>query len=460
MTAHRWESQVSALRGHAISFSGDPFLDENVLVDVEDALIVCRDGKVATFGPYAEVCHELPNDVEVVRYENMLLCAGFVDAHTHYVQTHIVGAFGEQLIDWLNRYAFVEEQRFSDRHYSEAVAAVFFDQVIASGTTTACTFCATYPGSVDAFFEESLRRGTRMIAGKVMMDSNAPKPLLDTAQSGYEESEALIDRWHGRGRNLYAITPRFALTSTPAQLEAAGSLWASRPGTYMHTHVSESLREIELVRTLFPDLGGYVDVYERYGLLGKRAVLAHGVHLSEPDLARLHKTRTALAHCPTSNLFLGSGLFDVRAAKRRERPISVGLGSDIGAGTSFSLLAAMGDAYKVAELRAHPMDATKLFYLATLGGAEALCLADEIGSINVGKEADLVVLDPRATPLLSAQTTRAESTEEIMFALALIGDERAVVATYVGGELAYERPSGAAGTRFACSAPTAVDPGK
>jgi guanine deaminase len=436
---------TTAVRGHVVTYRSDPFLSDDALVDVADALVVARDGVVTAFGPYEQTRSALPPGVEVTRYPDALLCAGFVDAHTHYVQTGIVGTFGAQLIDWLERGAFVEEQRFADRRHADAVAARFFDLLLANGTTTALVFCATYPESVDAFFEESVRRGTRMIAGKVLMDRNAPGPLLDTVETGYRDSKALIEKWHGHGRNLYAITPRFAPTSTRAQLEAAGELWRESPGTYVHTHVSENVAEIAWVGSLFPERAGYLDVYDHHGLLGRRAVLAHGVHLTDGEHARLHETGAAVAHCPTSNLFLGSGLFRIDRAKDPARPIRVGLGTDIGAGTSFSLLATMSEAYKVAQLSSRSLSALESFYLATLGGADALGLAGAIGSIEVGKEADFVVLDPRATPLLAERTARAESTEDVMFALSMLADDRAVAATYVAGRLAYAR-----GERCAC----------
>jgi guanine deaminase len=296
-----------------------------------------------------------------------------------------------------------------------------------------------YPESVDAFFEESERRNMRMIGGKVLMDRNAPNGLLDTPQSAYDDSKELIARWHGRGRQLYAITPRFAPTSSPEQLEAAGALWGESPGTFMHTHVSENVGEIAWVRELFPEQRGYLDVYDHYGLLGPRSVLAHGVHLTGRERARVAESGAAISHCPTSNLFLGSGLFHVHDAKDARRPMLVGLGTDIGAGTSFSMLATMNEAYKVAELGNYPMNSLKSFYLATLGGAEALRLSDDIGSLEVGKEADFVVLDPHATPLMSYRASRAESTEELMFVLSIMGDDRAVAATYVAGALAHER---------------------
>ncbi|WP_196780772.1 guanine deaminase [Nocardioides sambongensis] len=432
---------MSAVRGHAISYRGDPFFDDDAFVDVEDALIISEGGVITAFGPYDEVKGQLPDGVEVTHHPDALICAGFIDTHIHYVQTGIIGAFGSQLIDWLNHYTFIEEQRFADKAHADAVAKIYFDQLLANGTTTAVTFCAMYPSSVDAFFEESERRGTRMVGGKVMMDRNAPDALLDTATSSYEDSKALIAKWHDRGRNQYAITPRFAPTSTPEQLEAAGVLWKESPGTFVHTHVSENTGEIAWVKSLFPERAGYLDVYDHFGLLGRRSVLAHGVHLTARERGRVHETGSAVSHCPTSNLFLGSGLFHIHDAKDPKRPMHVGLGTDIGAGTSFSILQTMNEAYKVAELNVYPMNSIKTFYLATLGGAEALDLADKIGSLEVGKEADFVVLDPKATPLLAYRSERAESTEELMFVLSIMADDRAVAATYVAGKPAYLRPS-------------------
>lgn len=432
-------TQTTAVRGHAISFRGDPFFTDDALIDVEDAVIVSTDGVITAFGPYEQTRGQVPDGVAVAHHPDALICAGFVDTHIHYVQTGIIGAFGSQLIDWLNNYTFIEEQRFADKAHADAVAKVYFDELLRNGTTTAVTFAAVYPGSADAFFEESQRRGTRMVGGKVLMDRNAPDGLLDTAQRGYDESKALIARWHGRGRNLYAITPRFAPTSTPEQLELAGALWKESPGTFIHTHVSENVSEIQWVRQLFPDRAGYLDVYDHYGLLGRRAVLAHGVHLTPAERARVHETGSAVAHCPTSNLFLGSGLFHVHDAKDPRRPMHVGLGTDIGAGTSFSLLQTMNEAYKVAELNSYPLDAQKSFYLATLGGAQALDLGDRIGSLEVGKEADFVVLDTKATPLLAYRTERARDVEELMFVLSIMADDRAVAATYVAGAPVYER---------------------
>jgi guanine deaminase len=434
-------ASARALRGRIVSFSGDPFFhpDDEVLTDIVDGLVVVRGGLVEAVGRYDELIGRLDPGTEVSDHSGSIISAGFVDAHVHYVQTPIIASFGEHLIDWLNRYTFPDEELFSDEMHAGRVASLFFDELLRNGTTTALVFCAVYPESVDAFFEEASRRNMRMIAGKVLMDRNAPSAILDTAQSGYDDSKRLIEQWHGVGRNLYAITPRFAPTSTEAQLEAAASLRREYPGTLVHTHVSENVAEIAWVRSLFPDRTGYLDVYDAAGLLGKGTVLAHGVHLTAAEWKRCAETGTAIVHCPTSNLFLGSGLFHVHQAKNPKHPVTVGLGTDIGAGTRFSLLETMGDAYKVAELTSYPLDAVKMFYLATLGGAEALGVADRIGSIEVGKEADLVVLDPEASALLAYRSHEISSVAEQLFLFAIMGDDRAVTATYVAGELAYER---------------------
>lgn len=426
--------QATALRGHVVSFDGDPFATDRpaeTLREWADGLVVVRDGVITAVGDFAELGPGLGPDVAVEHHPGRLVTAGFVDCHVHYPQLGIVAAPGAQLIDWLGRYVFPEEARFADADHARRTADAFLDQCLAAGTTTALVFGTVHPDSVDAFFAAALERGLRMVAGKVLMDRNAPDALLDTAQRGYDESRAAIERWHGRGRLGYAITPRFAPTSSPAQLEAAGALRAEHPGTWVHSHVSENLDEIAWVRSLFPDRAGYLDVYDHYGLLGRRSVLAHGVHLTGAELARCAESGTVLAHCPTSNLFLGSGLFDLAAAAGHG--VGVGLGTDVGAGTSLSLLRTVEEAYKVAALRGAPLDAVRAFYLATLGGARALDLDDRIGSVTVGKEADLVVLDPGATPMLAERAARAASVAELLFALELLGDERAVAATYVAG---------------------------
>jgi guanine deaminase len=396
-----------------------------------------RSGRIDAVGPASELLKTLGPGGEVTHYPGCLIAPGFVDAHTHYVQTGMIGTHGANLLDWLARAPYEAEQAFASEAHAGTIAQAFCEELLRNGTTTALVFCASFKGSVDALFEEAARRDLRVIAGKVWMDRNAPAALLDTAQGAYDDSKVLLARWHGKGRALYAITPRFAPTSSPAQLEAAGALRKEHPVVCVHSHVSENAREVAWVRELFPERAGYLDVYDHDGLLGRRTVLAHGVHLTAAELARCAETETALAHCPTSNLFLGSGLFDLAGALAAGA--RVGLGTDVGAGTSFSLLRTLDEACKVAQLRGAPLDPALGFYLATLGGARALDLGDRVGALRAGHEADLVVLDPRATPLLALRTARAESIEDLLFALMTLGDDRAVRATWVAGKRAHGR---------------------
>ncbi len=334
---------VTALRGTIVTCRDDPFLTDpaKAFVTEADGAVVCRNGVIEAVGPAGPLLASVPPG-SVTDHTGCLIAPGFIDTHVHYVQTGIVASHGKQLLDWLERYAFPAEIAFRDPAHAAAMASVFCDELLRNGTTTALVFCAVYPQSVDALFAEAERRGMRIAAGKVLMDRNAPEALRDTAQRGYDESKALIARWHGRGRSHYAITPRFAGTSTPAQLDAAGTLWREHPDVLVHTHIAENRREIEWTAQLFPQRKNYLDIYDHHGLIGRRAVLAHGIHLGEEELCRCHESGTALAHCPTSNLFLGSGLFRVGDVKDPRRPVQVGLGTDIGGGTSFSLLATMG----------------------------------------------------------------------------------------------------------------------
>jgi guanine deaminase len=431
---------VSALRGTLVSCRDDPFLiDPDKAFTVEnDGILICRDGKIEAAGPASDLlAHVAP--ATLVDYSGCLIAPGFIDTHVHYVQTGMVASYGTQLLDWLDRYAFPAELEFANAGHAAAMAAVFCDELLRNGTTTALVFCAVYPQSVDALFVEAERRGMRVVAGKVLMDRNAPEALRDSAQRGYDESKALIARWHGHGRSLYAITPRFAGTSTPEQLDAAATLWREHPDVLVQTHIAENRREVEWTAKLFPQARNYLDIYDQHGLIGRRAVLAHGIHLGEDELCRCHESGTALAHCPTSNLFLGSGLFRIGAVKDPRRPVQLGLGTDIGGGTSFSLLATMGAAYEIAQLGGRALSAVEAFYLATLGGARALALEYRVGAIAPGREADFVVLDPNATPLLTLRNARARSVQDQLFALMTLGDDRAVRATYVAGRLAHER---------------------
>ncbi|MHB0819224.1 guanine deaminase [Stutzerimonas stutzeri] len=397
----------------------------------EDGLLMVEDGKVAQIGHAADLLSTLPTGTEVIEYKDALITPGFIDTHIHYPQTGMIASYGEQLLDWLDTYTFPTERAFADKVHAGEVAQVFLRELLRNGTTTALVFGSVHKESVDAFFEQAHKLDLRMIAGKVLMDRNAPDYLTDTAESGYADSKELIERWHGKGRLHYAVTPRFAPTSTPEQLALAGKLFQEYPDLYMHTHLSENRKEIEWVRELFPERKGYLDVYDHHGLIGARSVFAHGVHLCDDECQRLGETGSAVAFCPTSNLFLGSGLFDLE--KVEGFGVRVGLGTDVGAGTSFSQLQSLNEAYKVMQLQGKKLDPFKSLYLATLGGARALYLDDRIGSLQPGKDADFVVLDYKATPLIEYRLSQARSLEERLFALMMLGDDRTVKETYAAG---------------------------
>lgn len=434
-------SDITALRGRAITFDGDPFLlpVAECFTHIEDALILIEGGKITGFGPYADLAPRLPAGLEPRHYPDAILTPGFIDTHVHYPQLEMIGAYGAQLLEWLGKYTFVTEQKFADETYAAEVAARFLRELLRAGTTTAMVYCTVHPQSVDAFFAESERFNTLMIAGKVLMDRNAPAALLDTAQRGYDESAALIARWHGRGRQRYCVTPRFAPTSTEAQLDAAGALLRAYDGLFLQTHLSENPAEVEWVRELFPARDSYLDVYAHAGLVGERSMFGHAIHVAESDFCTCHDTGAALAFCPTSNLFLGSGLFKLTEAMDPRRPVRVGLGTDVGGGTSLSQLQSLNEAYKVVALSGAKLDAARAFYLATLGGAHALYLDDRLGRLAPGYDADIAVLDLKATPLLAFRTSHCETIEEMLFTLMTLGDDRAVRASYVAGHLAYDR---------------------
>jgi guanine deaminase len=432
-------SQCKAYRASVIHSVANPYDvgAENSYEYFEDGLLVIDNGVVASVGNAESLIPSLSPDVEIVHYKDALITPGFIDTHIHYPQTSMVGSYGEQLLDWLEMYVFPVEGQFGDAELARAEAEVFLQELLRNGTTTALVFGSVHKASVDAFFERASKRNLRMIAGKVLMDRNAPEYLRDTPESGYADSKALIERWHGKGRLSYAVTPRFAPTSSPGQLELAGKLFKEFPDLYMHTHISENKKEIEWVGELFPERSGYLDVYDHHGLIGERAVFAHAVHLHDHECQRLSETGSAIAFCPTSNLFLGSGLLDL--ARLEDHGVRVGLGTDIGAGTSFSQLQTLNEAYKVLQLQGQKLDPFKSLYLATLGGARSLYLDDRIGNLQPGKEADFVVLDYHATPLISHRLKDAGSLQEKLFALIMLGDDRVVKETFSAGVSVHQR---------------------
>jgi guanine deaminase len=430
------EASRRTLRGQLLTFTDDP-AEVGAAAShrfLEDGLLIIEDGRIAAVGEAHELLPTLERGIALDDWGKNLILPGLIDAHIHLPQTQVIASFGAQLLDWLRNYTFVEEQRFADAAHCERIARFFLDELARNGTTTAVVYGSVHPQSIEAFFTESERRGTRMIAGKVMMDRGAPAALLDTPERGHAESEALIAGWHGRGRQLYAISPRFAPTSTDAQLEAAGALLRAHPDCYLQTHLSENLDEIETVRRLFPWAKSYTDVYDRFGLLGPRSLFGHCIHLDAAERERLAVTGSVAVFCPTANLFLGSGLFDLAALRDPAHPVRVGLGTDVGGGTSYSMLRTAAEAYKVLQLRGQAWPALDAFYTLTLGNARTLGLEQEIGTLEPGSAADLVVLDPRATPAMAHRMERIEGDlAATLFLLMIMGDDRAVRATYVQG---------------------------
>lgn len=422
------------LRGEAIRFVGNPFHDSDALVHDTDAAIVIEEGLIAEVGNAGSVLPRHPN-ASVTRTSH-LIAPGFVDAHVHYPQIGVIASWGADLIDWLNGYTFPEETRFGDADHAGRTAGAYFDEQLRNGVTTAASFCTIHPASVDAYFSEAARRGLRAIGGKVMMDRNAPDGLRDTVQSGFDDSKKLIERWHGVGRCTYAVTPRFAPTSTPEQLEAAGTLWAEHSGCLMQTHLSEQHREIDWVRRLFSGHADYLSVYERFGLVGKGAVFGHAIHLTDRERGALRAHGASIAHCPTSNQFLGSGECAVKALIADG--MHVGLATDTGGGTSFSMFDTMKSAYEVAQRRGDTLTPEQLWWLATVGAAEALQLSDCIGNIAPGLEADMILIDRSATPLLASRTRRATSVSEVLFALIVLADDRAIDHVFSAGQSVFK----------------------
>lgn len=403
---------------------------------IEDGMLVVRAGRIHSLGPAQEIAATLPADTALHVYEDALIVPGFIDTHIHYPQTEMIASHGDQLLDWLQNYTFVAEQKYADADYAAQAAELFLDELVRNGTTTALVFGTVHPESVEAFFEVALKRNLCMIAGKVMMDRNAPAELLDSAESSYRQSRELIERWHGQGRLHYAVTPRFAPTSSEAQLQAAGRLLQEYPGLYLHTHLSENQDEVAWVKALF-GAEDYLSVYERFGLVGARSVFAHGIHLCDSECQRLADADASVAFCPTSNLFLGSGLLDLKRLARFG--VKVGMGTDVGAGTSFSMLQTLNEAYKVQQLQGNALNPLQAFYMATLGGARILGLEDRIGTLAPGSDADFVVLDYHSTPLMQYRMQQAQSLEERLFVLMMLGDDRAVQETYVLGACAHRR---------------------
>ncbi len=419
------------LLGQTLAFDGDPFVQgPGAARHSARGGVLIRDGRIAAVGDAAELRATHPQ-ARVIDHGDALLSAGFVDAHAHYPQTAIIASWGKRLIDWLNSYTFPEEARFSDPDYAAQIAGRYLDLILSNGTTTVASYCTIHPASVDAFFTAAQARGMRVAAGKTCMDRNAPDTLRDSAQSAYDDSRALLARWHGIDRLSYVITPRFSPTSTPEQLQALGALWAEHPDCLMQTHLSEQLDEVAWVKSLYPQARDYLDTYEAHGLLGARGLYGHAIHLDPRERDRLAELGAGLIHCPTSNTFIGSGLFDM--AGLVGQGCRVGLATDTGGGSSFSMLRTMAAAYEIGQLRGTALHPAQLWWLATAGSARTLHMAGQIGNLVPGAEADIAVIDLASTPAIAQRAARADDLWGALFPTIMMGDDRAVVATYVAG---------------------------
>ena len=421
----------TVLRGRVLTFVDEPkSRDDTASYRYwEDGAVFINDGKVVSVGDYHR--HNIA-DASVVDHHPHLILPGLIDTHVHYPQMQVIGSYAGALLEWLNTYTFVEEQKFADSAHANRIAGRFFDELIRHGTTTAVTYCSVHKASADAYFAEAERRNMLAIGGKVMMDRNAPEALRDTPQQGYDDSRALIAEWHGRGRARYAITPRFAITSSPEQMEMAEALVREFPDCYVQTHLSENLAEIEFAKELYPNLGDYTGIYERYHLLGPKTLLGHSIHLSHREVEVLADTRSVAVFCPTSNLFIGSGLFD--HDRLHKHGVRIAVATDVGGGTSYSMLQTLDEGYKVLQLRGQRLTPLNAFYLMTLGNARSLSLEGTIGSIVPGADADLVVLDSRATPQMALRMETVSDLANELFLLQTCGDDRAVAETYIAGK--------------------------
>ncbi len=428
--------QLVVIRGSVLHFLDDPRDDaaEDSFEFFEDGLLVIEDGYITKIGAAQDLIPGLPAGASITDHSGRLILPGFVDTHIHYVQTDIIGSYGGQLLDWLDQHTYPAEHAFAEEDHAAEVAEFFVRELLHNGTTTALILGSVHKGSVDAVFRAAENERMRVIAGKVMMDRNCPEYLRDTPETSYEDSKALIENWHNRDRLQYAVTPRFAPTSSPEQLDCAGQLVREFDDVFVHTHLAENQDEVAWVKRLFPDSRSYLDVYDRFGLLNERSIFAHGIWLDDADIERLSQTGGAISHCPSCNLFMGSGLLDVDKLISAGVPVSVG--TDVGGGTSFNLMRVLHDAFVVAQLLDKSLSSLRAFYLATLAGARALNLDDRIGNFLPGKEADFVVIDPAATPLLRRQISHAESLEETLYILMTLGDDRVVSETYIMGESA------------------------
>ncbi len=426
------------LRGRTLTFVREPSgIDDQASYRFsEDGGVLIDKGRIVATGDFSPLRSGIGATAEVVDHRPHLILPGFIDAHVHMPQMQVIASYGAELLDWLNNYTFPGETKFRDAQHGRRIARLFLDQMVSQGTTTVAAYCTVHKASAEALFAEALSRDMRIVAGKCLMDRNAPEDLRDTAKSGYDDTKALIAEWHGRGRLHYAITPRFAITSSDEQMAATGALAQEFPDLHIQTHLSENRAEIEFTQQLFPWSKDYTDVYERFGLLGRRTLFGHCIHLSEREADALSDSGSVAIFCPTSNLFLGSGLFDYHRYRRRAKPLRIATASDVGGGTNYSMLRTMDEGYKVIALQGEKLNPLASFWQMTLGNAEALSLEAHVGTLEPGTDADVVVLDSRATPGMALRMETIETLAEELFLLQTLGDDRAVSAVYVAGRAA------------------------
>ncbi|MDF1634784.1 guanine deaminase [Mycoplana sp. MJR14] len=427
---------ATLLRGRLLGFVRRPegIDDHDAYRYEEDGGILVEDGRIAAVGPYAAVRAAAPEGIDEIDHRPCLILPGFIDTHVHFPQMQVIGAYAANLLEWLNTHTFPEECRFVEPAHSARIARHFYDEMLRHGTTTAVAYCSVHKASADAYFAEALKRGMCMVGGKVMMDRNAPQGLLDTPEMGYDETRAVIEAWHGKGRNHVAITPRFAITSTPAQMEMTAALAREFPDLHIQTHLSENHEEIRYTAELYPEAIDYTDVYANYGLLGPKSLFGHCIHLTEREADAMSEAGAVAVHCPTSNLFLGSGLFPLKTLSRRDKPVRIGLATDVGGGTSYSMLRTLDETYKIQQLLGERLNPFESFYHMTLGNAQVLSLESRIGTLEPGTDADLVVLDATATPAMALRMEVVRSLADVLFLLQTLGDDRAVRETYVAGK--------------------------
>ena len=402
---------------------------------IEDGVLMVEDGIIKKVGDYSKLKNEI-DGIKVVDYKDKLITPGFIDTHIHAAQSGVVAAYGEKLLEWLNNYVFPFESTYEHQEAAKKDLNFFLDQLIQNGTTTACAFGPLFYEATDIFFTEIDKRNMRFITGNILMNINSPDYFRLSTKENYDNAERLVKKWHNKNRLHYSLCPRFALSCSEEMLELSGQLKKQYPDIYLQTHLDENLNEIKEVKKIFPWSKHYLDVYDRYNLVTDRSIFGHCIHTTDEELALFKASQAIIAWCPISNNFLGSGLFDFDRTSRFTENIT--LATDVGAGNTFSMFAVMDDAYKVCMLQSYKLPSMLRWFMATLGTAKALKISDKVGSLESGKEADFIVIDPQASPILKYRSSQVNDIFELLFILMTLADDRQIKATYILGNCAYE----------------------